>query len=200
MPVRWIPGEMYLGNSYLVGGVLVDAGVLPTSLQDSFDQIEEIVLTHCHFDHIAYVREIARVTGADVSIHRLDAPGLSSETASLAMNFGARSPGIIPDRILEDGGRVGDLVVLHTPGHTPGSICLYHEKERALISGDTVFTDGGFGRFDFPGGSRGALLSSLRRLADLDVEGLYPGHGSPAFHGGHAQIAGALEFLSQSYG
>ncbi|MDD1715989.1 MAG: MBL fold metallo-hydrolase, partial [Methanolinea sp.] len=176
MPVRWFPGETYLGNSYLVGGVLVDAGVLPTSLQDSFDRIEEIVLTHCHFDHIAYLKEIARITGAGISIHRLDAPGLSSETASLAMHFGARSPGLVPDRVLEEGSRVGDLVVIHTPGHTPGSICLYYAEERALISGDTVFTDGGFGRFDFPGGSRDTLLSSLRRLADLDVEGLYPGH------------------------
>jgi glyoxylase-like metal-dependent hydrolase (beta-lactamase superfamily II) len=200
MPVRWIPGESYLGNSYLIGGVLVDAGVLPISLQDSFDQIEEIVLTHCHFDHIAYLKEIAGVTGARVSIHRLDAKGLSSETASLAMHFGARSPGLVPDRELEEGSRVGDLVVLHTPGHTPGSICLYREKDQALISGDTVFTDGGFGRFDFPGGSRDALLASLRRLADLEVEELYPGHGLPTLHGGNAHIAGALELLNLSYG
>ncbi|MDD1715868.1 MAG: MBL fold metallo-hydrolase, partial [Methanolinea sp.] len=100
----------------------------------------------------------------------------------------------------EEGSRVGDLVVIHTPGHTPGSICLYHAEERALISGDTVFTEGGFGRFDFPGGSRDTLLSSLRRLADLDVEGLYPGHGTPVQRGGNAHIAGALELLNHCYG
>lgn len=199
MPVRWIPGGGFLGNSYIVGGVLVDAGVLPTAVEQYRDQITDIVLTHCHYDHIAYVREIARICDAPVHIHRLDAPGLSSDTTSLSLHFGARAPCHFPERLLEEGDRVGDLLVLHTPGHTPGSICLFREDELALLSGDTVFADGGFGRFDFPGGSRADLVSSLERLSTLDIEGLYPGHGSPVGKGGKKHILAARELLRITY-
>jgi glyoxylase-like metal-dependent hydrolase (beta-lactamase superfamily II) len=195
MPVRWIPGGNFLGNSYLAGGVLVDAGVPPTALERWKNEIREIVITHCHYDHIAYVREIAHMCKAPISIHRLDAAGLSSDTTSLSLHFGARSPGLAPGRVLEDGDSVGEFRVLHTPGHTPGSICLYHAGEQALISGDTVFTDGGFGRFDFPGGSRADLARSLERLSELTVRGLYPGHGSPVDQGGNRHISAAMEFL-----
>lgn len=199
MPVRWIPGGGFLGNSYLVGGVLVDAGVLPTAIERYREQVSEIVLTHCHFDHIAYVREIARICDAPVYIHRLDAPGLSSDAISLSMHFGSSAPRYPPGRLLEEGDRVGDLLVLHTPGHTPGSICLLHEEEQALLSGDTVFCDGGFGRFDFPGGSRDDLARSLGRLSSLEIEGLYPGHGSPVEQGGSRHILAAKKLLDITY-
>jgi hydroxyacylglutathione hydrolase len=199
MSVRWIPGESFLGNGFLAGNVLVDAGVSPMAVERFSEQIEYIVLTHCHYDHIAYLREIAHMCRAKVAIHQLDAPGLVDDRESLAFNFGGRSPGVIPDLLLDEGDRVGDLLVLHTPGHTAGSICLYSEVERNLISGDTVFTDGGFGRFDFPGGSRAALARSLDRLADLEVRGLYPGHGSPVEEGGYRHIAAARELLKSCY-
>lgn len=199
MPVRWIPGGGFLGNSYLSGNVLVDAAVLPGVVAQYKDEIEMIVLTHCHYDHIAHVREIAHLCDAPVCIHRLDGPGLQDDSKSLSVNFGARSPGIVADRLLEDGDMTGHLRVLHTPGHTPGSICLYSEEDRALISGDTVFCDGGFGRFDFPGGSRGDLVHSLERLSALVVEGLYPGHGSPVETGGTRHIAGARELIRLTY-
>jgi hydroxyacylglutathione hydrolase len=199
MPVRWIPGSSFFGNSYLVGNVLVDAAVLPTAIEPFRNSIRTIVLTHCHFDHIAYVNEIAHMCNAEVCIHHLDAHGLSDDAQSLSMNFGTRSPGRVPDRILEDGDMVGDLHVIHTPGHTPGSICLYKEDEKALMSGDTVFTDGGFGRFDFPGGSRIELARSIELLTSLDVDGLYPGHGSPVKHGGRRHIEGARALLKMSY-
>ena len=200
MPVRWIPGGGFLGNSYLSGNVLVDAAVLPGAVAQYRDEIDIIVLTHCHYDHIAHVKEIAHMCNAPICIHRLDGPGLRDDSRSLSINFGARSPGIVPDRLLEEGEMVGHLRVLHTPGHTPGSICLYNENEAALISGDTVFCGGGFGRFDFPGGDRTQLALSLERLAALEVEGLYPGHGSPVETGGSRHIAGARELIRLSYG
>jgi hydroxyacylglutathione hydrolase len=200
MPVRWIPGVGFLGNAYLFGDVLVDAGIHPTAIEQYRDQIREIVLTHCHFDHIAYVHEIAHICDASVSIHRLDAPGLQSDTISLSLNFGARAPCHPPDRLLEDGDTVGDFTVLHTPGHTPGSICLLSDDKWVLLSGDTVFCDGGFGRFDFPGGSRADMANSLERLSGLPVEGLYPGHGSPVFEGGRHHILAAKELLRVTYG
>jgi glyoxylase-like metal-dependent hydrolase (beta-lactamase superfamily II) len=200
MPVTWIPGRGYFGNAYLIGNVLVDAGVLPSAIEPHRDEIDTIVLTHSHFDHTAYVKEIAHICNASVYIHSLDAPGLTEDHFSLSHHFGARSPGILPDYLLGDGDLVGPLTVIHTPGHTPGSICLYQRDERALISGDTVFTDGGFGRFDFPGGDRISLVRSIERLVPLVIEGLYPGHGSPVEQNGRRHIEAARQLLRMSYG
>jgi glyoxylase-like metal-dependent hydrolase (beta-lactamase superfamily II) len=196
MPVSWIPGRGYQGNAFVIGNVLIDAGILPSVVQPFREQIDIIVLTHCHHDHTAHLKEIAHICGAKVAIHTADAPGLLDETFSLSLHFGSRAAGIIPDRLIDEGDRVGPLQVLHTPG----SICLYLEDEKALISGDTVFSDGGFGRFDFPGGDRMALGLSLERLARLPVEGLYPGHGSPVEKNGHRHIAAAVELLKSGYG
>ncbi|MDD1712383.1 MAG: MBL fold metallo-hydrolase [Methanoregulaceae archaeon] len=200
MPVTWIPGSSYFGNAFLAGNVLVDAGVSPASVSPYKEEIDVIVLTHCHFDHIAYLREIRHLCDATVCIHAFDAPGLIDDNRSLSLHFGARSPGLVPERLLSEGDRIGDLQVIHTPGHTPGSICLLHGPEKALISGDTVFTDGGFGRYDFPGGDRSALLKSIERLSTLDIVGLFPGHGAPAEQGGSGHIAAARDLLRTGYG
>jgi len=195
MPVQWIAGGTVYGNSYIIGDVLIDAGVLPMAVQPYKDAIATVVLTHCHFDHTAHVKEIAHMCKAKVAIHRLDAAGLLDDGRSLSMHFGSRSPVKVPDIIVKEGDMIGDLRVLHTPGHTPGSICLFSEPEQLLISGDTVFTDGGFGRYDFIGGSRAELAKSIDRLSLLDVEGLFPGHGVPVETGGGGHIAAAQELL-----
>ena len=127
MPVTWVAADMRLANSFLFENVLVDAGVVPGKIERLHGAVEVIVLTHCHFDHTARVREVARICNAKIAIHELDADGLRDDEKSLAFNFGAHSPGIAPDIILSEGDRVGSLKVLHTPGHTPGGICLYHE-------------------------------------------------------------------------
>ena len=77
----------------------------------------------------------------------------------------------------------------HTPGHSPGSICLYCPKEKVLFSGDTVFAEG-VGRTDVPGGDPQALSHSLDRLAKLKVDKILPGHGEPVLNGGSSVIAG----------
>jgi hydroxyacylglutathione hydrolase len=200
MQVRWIPGESSFANAYLYGNVLVDAGVMPMAVAPYKEQIETIVLSHCHFDHIARVKEIAHMCKAKVAIHANDAAGLVEDARSLSMHFGARSPGILPDIKLADGDTIGDLVVIHTPGHTPGSICLWSEADHVLISGDTVFADGYFGRYDFPGGSRTELARSLDRLSVLEVEGLYAGHGDPTDEGGSRCIAAARGLMKSGYG
>ena len=200
MQVRWIPEQSGFANSYIYGTILVDAGVLPMAIKPFKDQINTIVLTHCHFDHTARVKEIAHMCKAKVAIHKNDVRGLLEDTLSLSMHFGARSPGIAPDIVLTEGDFIGDLRVLHTPGHTPGSICLLAEKDLVLFSGDTVFSDGCFGRYDFPGGSRIELARSLDRLALLDVVGLYPGHGEPVEQGGNRHIIAAQELIKSGYG
>ncbi len=200
MQVRWIPEQSAFANAYIYGTILVDAGVLPMAINPYKDQINTIVLTHCHFDHTARVKEISHMCKAKVAIHKFDARGLVDDIQSLSMHFGARSPGIAPDIVLGDGDFIGDLKVLHTPGHTPGSICLYSERDLVLFSGDTVFSDGCFGRYDFPGGSRTELARSLDRLSLLDVEGLYPGHGEPVEQGGSRHIIAAQELIKSGYG
>jgi glyoxylase-like metal-dependent hydrolase (beta-lactamase superfamily II) len=200
MQVRWIPEQSGYANSYIFGTVLVDAGVMPMAIRTYTDEIDTIVLTHCHYDHSARVKEIAHMCKAKVAIHKNDARGLVDDTRSLSMHFGARSPGIAPDIILGEGDIIGELKVLHTPGHTPGSICLFSERDLVLISGDTVFSDGCFGRYDFPGGSRMELARSIDRLSLLDVEELYPGHGEPVEQGGSRHIAAAQELIKSGYG
>ncbi|MDD1700583.1 MAG: MBL fold metallo-hydrolase [Methanoregula sp.] len=200
MQVRWIPEQSAFANSYIYGTILVDAGAFPMAINPYKDQIDTIVLTHCHFDHTARIKEISHMCKAKVAIHKYDARGLIDDTQSLSIHFGARSPGIAPDIVLADGDFIGDLKVLHTPGHTPGSICLYSERDLVLFSGDTVFSDGCFGRYDFPGGSRVELARSLNRLSLLDVEGLYPGHGEPVEQGGSHHIAAAQELMKSGYG
>jgi glyoxylase-like metal-dependent hydrolase (beta-lactamase superfamily II) len=200
MPVTWIQGSGFWANSFLAGDVLVDCGILPMQVAPYRDRIEEIVLTHCHYDHTAHINELRAMTGGRVSIHRLDGPNLGNDLLSSAMLFGERAPPVAVDRFLDDADRVGDLTVIHTPGHTPGSICLYHEGEEALLSGDTVFTHGSFGRFDLPGGNLPALRDSLRRLSGYTVRGIYPGHGDPVREGGSRHIAAALRAAGEIHG
>jgi len=200
MQVRWIPEQSAFANSYVYGKILVDAGVPPMAISPYKEQIDTIILTHCHFDHTARVKEIASMCKAKVAIHKNDARGLVEDTLSLSMHFGARSPGIAPDIILDEGDILGNLTVLHTPGHTRGSICLFSEQDHILISGDTVFSDGCFGRFDFPGGSRIELARSIDRLSVLEIEGLYPGHGEPVKQGGSRHIAAAHDLMKSGYG
>jgi len=195
MNVQLITGHGYYANAYIAGSVLIDAGVTPVAIEPYREQITHIVLTHSHYDHIAYLRPLADFTGAEICIHPSDAPGLISDRESLSLNFGAHAPGIRPDRLLSDGDIVDRWTVLHTPGHTTGSICLYDPVTCTLISGDTVFTDGAFGRFDFPGGSQNKLEESLQRLHGIDVKGLYPGHGIPVDSGGSHHISAALQMI-----
>jgi len=196
MQVRWIPGDGYFANAYLRGNVLVDAGVTPMQVADYRDQIEWIVLTHCHFDHIAHAHEIAHMCDAELCMHEADVEGLGADERTLAMMFGERAPPLRIARTLRDGDDVEGLRVIHTPGHTPGGICLWDEEERNLFSGDTVFADGGVGRTDFPGGSMADLKASLERLSLLDVKGLYPGHGMAVESNGAVHIKAALRMLA----
>jgi glyoxylase-like metal-dependent hydrolase (beta-lactamase superfamily II) len=103
-----------------------------------------------------------------------------------------------PTRLLHDGDRIelGSLLldVIHTPGHTQGSICLYDNERSLLFSGDTVFCDD-IGRVDLPTGNQGAMTNSLKKLTKLKLDKLLPGHGPIVDEGAHAHIMSALESL-----
>jgi len=184
MRVKNVNGISYDSNAYLIDAkrkTLVDAGMNGARVLDHIaGGLELIILTHCHYDHIGAVPEIVEATGAKVAMHEKDLPLLRSEKNSASAMFDAPHPEFTVDIILKDDEIIdlGDasLKVLHTPGHTPGSICLYNGETRELFTGDTVFEGGSFGRTDL-GGSSEAMVRSLEMLTMLDVSALYPGHG-----------------------
>lgn len=163
--------------------MVVDPGDESAEIMDRIRESEltvrYLVCTHGHFDHVGAIPQLSRSTGAKVAIHREEKPVYLS-----AKDFGRMWGFEIdelpePDLLLAEGDhiRVGELKfdVLHTPGHSPGGICLYGEK--VLFSGDTIFA-GSVGRTDFPGGSAEMLRQSFRRILNLPGETrIYPGHG-----------------------
>jgi hydroxyacylglutathione hydrolase len=137
-----------------------------------------IVSTHGHWDHIGDNAAIAAHTGADVAVHALDR-GRLTDPQPLWAPFDIVPS--VPAVELAEGGvvRFGEirLRVLHTPGHTEGSVCLLAEDDGLLYSGDTLFA-GGWGRVDLPGGDPDAMVASLARLTGLeDPVAVFPGHG-----------------------
>ncbi|MDR0439017.1 MAG: MBL fold metallo-hydrolase, partial [Methanocalculaceae archaeon] len=125
---------------------------------------------------------LADLCNAKICIGEGDLAFLSDDTLSLATYFGDHSPefAAVP---LSDGTMIGEFIVIHTPGHTRGSICLYREEDGALITGDTLFPRGSFGRTDLPTGNHADLVTSINRLAELRIESLWCGHGIPVSSG-----------------
>jgi hydroxyacylglutathione hydrolase len=137
-----------------------------------------IVSTHGHWDHIGDNAAVAAQTGADIAGHLLDRERLTDPKPLWAPFEIVPS---IPAVELAEGGeiRFGEirLAVLHTPGHTEGSVCLLDRDAGLLFSGDTLFA-GGWGRVDLPGGDPAEMATSLARLSELeDAIEVFPGHG-----------------------
>ncbi|HEU4920941.1 MAG TPA: MBL fold metallo-hydrolase [Candidatus Limnocylindrales bacterium] len=137
-----------------------------------------IVSTHGHWDHIGDNAPVAEHTGAAIAVHPLDRARLE-HPEPLWAPFDI--PPSVPAVELAEGGeiRFGEirLTVLHTPGHTEGSVCLLATDDGVLLSGDTLFA-GGWGRVDLPGGDPAAMVESLKRLTTLeDRIAVLPGHG-----------------------
>ena len=178
-------------NCYLVwsrsdgDALLVDCAGDPEAIlaqaQGRTLRIRLIVTTHGHIDHTDALAAVVRATSAQVAVHELDAPLLADPALSGAALFGFSQAAVTAHMRLREGDTVSlesadlSLKVLHTPGHTPGGICLV--SEGVLFSGDTLFA-GGIGRMDLPGGDEEAMISSLSRLMKLpDDLIVYPGHG-----------------------
>jgi glyoxylase-like metal-dependent hydrolase (beta-lactamase superfamily II) len=148
--------------------------------------VRHVICTHGHIDHIAAAGEVLAATGAELLVHLDDALMLVEPDANLASFSGLPVNALEPGRTLGDGDEVelGDirLKVLHTPGHTPGGICLVGVG--LAFTGDTLFLDS-IGRTDFPGGSNRLMRESLMllraRLAGDTM--LYPGHGETGTFG-----------------
>ncbi|MDQ3878326.1 MAG: MBL fold metallo-hydrolase [Actinomycetota bacterium] len=185
-------------NCYIVGdpstrtAIVIDPGGDSDALAETIRSrglvVAAIVATHAHFDHVIAAEELRRVTGAPFHLHGLDRPLLDwmQESARLFLGIELGAPPDV-DRDASEGDRLVagriELEVVHTPGHSPGSISLIGDG--AVFSGDTLF-QGSIGRTDLPGGDHDALLRAVRnKLFPLDDDlPVYPGHG-PATSVGH---------------
>jgi glyoxylase-like metal-dependent hydrolase (beta-lactamase superfamily II) len=179
--------------------LLVDTG-MPGSVRRIIDYIKRInrkpseittiVLTHCHVDHIGNAQQLKEQTNAKVAVHKEDAQFVSGEKAqpsprgALGILFKVVSPffkpkPVRPDIILNDGDRVGKLVVVHTPGHTPGSISLYDSGRKLIFVGDTMRYANG----KISGPSKrftpdmNSALKSITKISRLEFDTMLGGHG-----------------------
>ena len=189
MLIEMISVGQLQANTYIIGdeetgqAVVIDPGdegdrILEVIKANNL-QINEIICTHAHFDHVGAVGDIKKETGAKIIMHKQDL-----DTYSLAKDQGAFWGFQVddlpqPDGFVDEGDeiKIGSLSfkVLHTPGHSKGGICLYGEG--IVFTGDTIFK-GSIGRTDFPGGSIEELKSSFRRIIELpDNTRVLSGHG-----------------------
>lgn len=208
MEVHAIPGTGIDSNVYVLtdGGeaCIVDAGtgVHPERyIREIRDAVRGsvptmLVLTHAHIDHAGGASVLARAFDIPVFMHEGDAPILEKGDvgASCAWMVGIRLEPVRVRRVKEGHRFPIGLRLLHTPGHTRGSISLYHPGTRTLFPGDTLFLYGGVGRWDLPTGDLETLLRSIEMLREVDVEGVYPGHGGFTPSGGNEHVE--LAYLS----
>ncbi len=184
-PIGMLGSNVYLmytesgGDALIVDPGFRDARPIQQALSAHALHLRMIINTHGHFDHVAGNQALVR-SGVELAIHPDDCDLLREGGGGPALGYLiAHSPE--PSQFLEDGDeiRIGamTLQVIHTPGHTPGSLCLYHAESHTLLTGDTLFA-GGIGRTDLPGGNAYALKQSLKRLKALPEQTkIYPGHG-----------------------
>jgi len=166
---------------------IIDCGYQPEPMLDAIEEQglipEKIILTHAHADHIAGLIE-ARSRFADVPIlmHKLEESWMNDPVLNLSAALGLSITAPTPAEFIDEGDTLslGDLEfrVVHTPGHSPGSISLIHEPAKLAFVGDTLFA-GSIGRTDFPGSSFETLEESIKtKLYVLDPETVcFPGHG-----------------------
>lgn len=193
--VSLIVGDGLCSNIYVIGKentVIVDTGV-GNSTNSVWPQLEElrvapvnvkgVVLTHAHHDHAMGAFIILERANPKVFVHKL-------ETTYIASRFRQNLVTVEDGDLIET--ELGPFKVIWTPGHTEGSMCLYNEEDKILFSGDTVFPDGSFGRFDGESGDLKSTIESLKKLSELDVDIMLPGHGSPV-------LENASEHIKRSY-
>ena len=176
MNIRKLTLGLYQTNTYLLANdteaVVIDPGYEADTILDALagKTLKAIVLTHGHFDHVGAVKELVAETGCEVYIHAAESTMPPMVTAGPLYFTHTYDEG---DSVCPIAGL--ELTVLHTPGHTPGSVCLLMGNE--MFSGDTLFACS-FGRTDLPGGDPRKMMESLRRLASLQGNFfIHPGHG-----------------------
>lgn len=195
MKVSYLVLGPFMTNTYIAWeedsrkAVIIDPSFRPEQIWQAVMKIgvvpEKILLTHAHVDHLAglnFLRE--KYPDAKVYMHEKDVPLLTK--ASLNLSDMLPEPVVCakPDVLVKEGDHITegamDFTVLETPGHTPGGISFYEEKEGIVFTGDSLF-EGSIGRTDFPGGSMTVLVESIRKklFALPDTVHVLSGHGNP---------------------
>ena len=203
-------GIFYDSNIYVISAektIILDTGTgsrhekVLSDIKDIMnpEDIDTIVLSHRHFDHTGGAEALQKALKAELVVHEEAAAALrgGDDVTTAARAFGKSFPRLEVRTVAEgDVIDLGDLKlkVLHTPGHSICSMALYHEETKTLFPGDTVYTDGGIGRWDLPTGNYEELVISLKRLSDLDISNLYPGHGPHAEGDGSRHVAMGLKY------
>ena len=176
MNIQKLTLGLYQTNIYILSNdteaVVIDPGYEPDIILDALEgkELKAILLTHGHFDHVGAVKELVAETGCKVYIHAADLSLPPMITAGQLYYTHTYAEG---DTVCPIEGAA--LHVLHTPGHTPGSVCLLLGDQ--MFSGDTLF-EGSCGRMDLPGGDQLQMHQSLNRLVSLQADyHIHPGHG-----------------------
>ncbi len=189
MSIQKFSNSPFLSNAYLVfdkgEAVLIDCGACMENIYFFLHKheltLKAIILTHSHLDHSYFAGEARKRTGATVYCHSDEMRVLVDPEANATKLFRLGLDTDLEPKFLNEGDEitVGDitLTVMHTPGHTCGSISLYSKAERVIFTGDTMF-EGTFGRTDLKYGNRSDIMRSLARLCELDKDTtVYSGHG-----------------------
>jgi len=199
-------------NVYLIEGrhhTIIDTGTgfyhgkLMEEIEEyiAIEEIDYIILTHEHFDHCGGAKKLKELSDASILMHEKGAKTLENGEQWSASLFNASQESVEVEYKLRDGDEInlGDFVleVIHTPGHSKGSICLYEKNTASLFSGDTIFAHGGVGRTDFHGGDFIQLRESIKKLLKLPIKNLYPGHGDYIIGDGHRHMEMAYRFITE---
>ncbi len=209
MFIQAFPSGPFSTNAYIVACVstkqaaIIDpapgsAEVISACLSQHVFKGDKILLTHSHWDHIADVALLKQRLQAQVYIHNLDVPNLVKPGVD-QLPCWIPIQAVNPDVLLEEGHIVSighhQLIVIHTPGHTPGSVCFYSQQDQILFSGDTLFK-GTIGNLSFPTSEPDLMWTSLAKLAKLPFQTkVYPGHGVQTMIGSESWLSHARELF-----
>ena len=199
--------EIFVVDTGMPGNAGKIIKYLENELHHEPKDIKTIVITHHHFDHTGSLDKLKKITGAKVAVSGEDAEYLTDEKSQAGsalmipliklLNFIYRIKPVKPDIILGEGDHVGDYQVIHTPGHTPGSICLYNPINKVIFTGDNLqYADG---KIKGPGSrlipEPEQYKKSIEKLGELDIGMILTGHGKPVTSDANKKLAEYIKKL-----